>query len=102
VKNKINMKISNKILQILAFLEHSAISGSLMEQQIRLKWGIYSNPRWVYIIFLGGGIGVVLRVVEFIPPPTTPLCIFVCPHPTRSLKSNKCCTSGFGMLTTGT
>jgi hypothetical protein len=39
------------------------------EQQMWLKWGIYSIPRWVYIILLGGGMGVVWRVVEFLPPP---------------------------------
>jgi hypothetical protein len=31
------------------------------EQQMRLKWGIYSIPRWVYIIYLGGGMGVALH-----------------------------------------
>jgi hypothetical protein len=32
MKNQKNMEIFNKILQILAFLEHSAISGSLMDK----------------------------------------------------------------------
>jgi hypothetical protein len=59
------------------------------EQQMWLKWCIYSIPRWVYIILLGGGMGVEWRVVEFIPPPYNPLCIFCLPTPNKIIKEQQ-------------
>ena len=54
-----------------------------------LKWGIFSIPDGVYIILLGGGMGVVWGVVEFIPPPYHPLYIFLCPCPNMISKEQQ-------------
>jgi hypothetical protein len=59
------------------------------QQQMWLKWGIYSIPRWVYIILLGGGMGVVWRVVELIPPPYNPPVYFCLPTPNKIIKEQQ-------------
>jgi hypothetical protein len=54
-----------------------------------LKWGIYSIPSWDYIIYFGGGMGVVWRVVEFIPPPYNPPVYFCLPTSNMIIKEQQ-------------